>query len=678
MLLDWMNIYIDTLKAEPIWLLGLIFLVAFVEAFAVIGVVVPGVVLLFALSLAIGLEPGLFFSAWLVAALGALSGDSVSFWLGQRWQPNPQASRYGDVLDRARDLFGRHGGKSIFIGRFVGPIRPVIPLVGGMLGMPWRQFLSFAIPACILWAPIYLLPGMIFGASLELAAAMAGRLAVVMVALVLGIWSALWFVRVVYTITAKRSTWWIKRLVQWSNRHRLLGRLVGDLFRPGSREVMAIAFLGLVLAVSLTVLLVLLIVAPSTLPQWTEAFHPATWASSLRNQWTDPWMVGLSLVGDVWVMGALALVMALVMIISGRWIGAGHGAVAVVGVWLLALGVDAFMNALMSFSPPEAIAHDSFMQLPHRGLSVMVTVLAFFAVMVSKDLSARARKWPYLISAFMVLLISFAHFYLELASLLGISAAWALGVGWSALVGMGYRHRATIKAFPTRLVGVFVLCWIVFAWAHVEQRLDDRLVASQVPIQSQVTSVSAWQGGGWRTLPDQRSLLGPPIARVFDFQVAGERSALRSALVNQGWEQAEPITWRLLFAHLGRGPVHWPRALNGRAEALLMTQEQPNGQVTVLRLWASGLSVMSETNGQPVWLGQVRRVQAERGFLGFQRWFDVADDEPLLTLEASLAEWPFIRSRPLWSEPNQAVDPDEPQALAVPTDTALAIDPAAE
>ena len=131
MLLDWMNIYIDALKAEPTWLLGLIFFVAFVEAFAVVGVVVPGVVLLFALSLAIGLEPGLFFSAWLVATLGALSGDGVSFWLGQRWQPNPKASRYGDVLDRARDLFARHGGKSIFIGRFVGPIRPVIPLPWG-------------------------------------------------------------------------------------------------------------------------------------------------------------------------------------------------------------------------------------------------------------------------------------------------------------------------------------------------------------------------------------------------------------------------------------------------------------------------------------------------------------------------------------------------------------------
>ena len=674
MLLDWMNIYIDALKAEPTWLLGLIFLVAFVEAFAVVGVVVPGVVLLFALSLAIGLEPGLFFSAWLVATLGALSGDGVSFWLGQRWQPNPKASRYGDVLDRARDLFARHGGKSIFIGRFVGPIRPVIPLVGGMLGMPWRQFLSFAIPACVLWAPVYLLPGMIFGASLELAAAMAGRLAVVMVALVIGIWSALWLVRVVYTITAKRSTWWIKRLVQWSNRHPVLGSLVGDLFRPGSREVLAIAFLGLVLAVSLSALLVLLIAAPQWLPQWSEAFHPATWASSLRNQWSDPGLVAVSLIGDVWVMGALAVVMAVVMTLSGRLIGAGHSAVAVGGVWLLAWGVDALMAALIQLPDPEAIAHDSFMELPHRGLAVMVTVMTFFAVMVSKDLSARARKWPYLISTFIVLLISFAHFYLELASLLGIASAWALGLSWTALVGMGYRHRASAKPFPIRLVGIFIVCWMVFSYVHIEQRLEQRWVASQVPVQEQTMTQEEWQSGGWRELPAERSLLGPPIARVFDFQLAGGLGAIEAALADQGWQRVERLTGQRMFASLGRVPMHWPRALNGRAEALLMTKTEPDGEVRVVRLWASGLSVTTDLLTQPVWLGQVRRVSAQRGWLGFQRWLDVMDDGPLVDLKQSMDPWPLIRSRRLWSEPSPSVDPSEPQALVVPADTGLAAD----
>jgi len=68
-------------------------------------------------------------------------------------------------------------------GRFVGPVRPVIPAVAGMMQMPAGRFLAVNVASALVWAPAYLLPGIAFGASLELAAEVAGRLAV----LVLGI-----------------------------------------------------------------------------------------------------------------------------------------------------------------------------------------------------------------------------------------------------------------------------------------------------------------------------------------------------------------------------------------------------------------------------------------------------------------------------------------------------------
>ena len=94
-------------------------------------------------------------------------------------------------LESGEAFFHRHGGISIALGRFIGPIRPVIPVVAGMLGMPARYFYFINIISAVVWSPAYLLPGYFVGASLnwrnhapmELLAVVAGVMAV---ALVLG------------------------------------------------------------------------------------------------------------------------------------------------------------------------------------------------------------------------------------------------------------------------------------------------------------------------------------------------------------------------------------------------------------------------------------------------------------------------------------------------------------
>lgn len=660
MVLDWINVYIEALKSEPQWLMLLIFLVAFVEAFALVGVVVPGVVILFALSMAVGFEPKLFLLAWASASLGAFLGDSVSFQLGRNWQPK----RQGELLDRARALFHDHGGKSIFLGRFIGPVRPVIPLVGGMLAVRWRTFLIFALPACVLWAPVYLLPGMIFGASIEMAAQVAGRLAVVLVLLVIGTWFGLWLVRTGYGFAAKRSSWWLKRLIQWGQRHPLLGRWISDLLRPGSREVMAIGFLGLLWAFSVSALVVLLVMAPSLMPQWTEPFHPATWASSLRNPWADVWMVNLSLVGDVWVVAWLGGLMMGVFLITRRWVAAGHWAVALIGVYALASLINTVMAGWVIESVPSAVPHPTLTQLPHRGFALWVTTISFFALMVAKDLSARARKWPYLIATLISIPVGFSHFYLELASLPGLATAVALALGWSALTGIGYRHRARITPFRMRWVGVFLVSGLFFSTTHIHLAGPERLANSEVPLTLQTMTYQMWSKDGWQSLPKYRSVFGSPLERQLDFQVAGDLKSIEARLYLAGWQRVPAMDWVDWLSGLADQPLPWPRALNGRREALLMTRSVSSSeQIDVLRLWESGV-VLSGGAGdqmQTVWLGQVRRATLQAGLMGVRRWEDGMETEPLDALNETLEALPMLRVRPHDFEPSASSDPIELQ-----------------
>ncbi|MES9896122.1 MAG: VTT domain-containing protein, partial [Candidatus Thiodiazotropha endolucinida] len=85
-------------------------------------------------------------------------------------------NRHPATLQRGITFFQRYGGKSVALGRFFGPVRAIIPLVAGMLGMPPLRFLAANILSALVWAPAYLLPGIVFGASLELASEVAFRL----------------------------------------------------------------------------------------------------------------------------------------------------------------------------------------------------------------------------------------------------------------------------------------------------------------------------------------------------------------------------------------------------------------------------------------------------------------------------------------------------------------------
>ena len=274
-------------------------------------------------------------------------------------------------------------------------------------------------------------------------------------------------------------------------------------------------------------------------------------------------------------------------------------------------------------------------------------------------MSARARKWPYVIAALILIPTAFSYFYLELASILGLATALALGLGWTALVGMGYRHRARVRAFPVRMLALFFGAWVLLAGVHVHQQVETRLSESEVPINPQVMSQQRWRSGGWQSLPDRRSLLGPEIAQSIDFQLAAPlvdarggngdgKKGLLAQLEAQGWVSVPPISWRGVMMGLNHSPLHWPRALNGRSEAILMARSQKaTGQVEVLRLWDSGLLLETDEASPliPVWLGQARVVQLERGLLGFRRWRDRPDPSPVEALQEQFGDEVLIRVR---------------------------------
>lgn len=82
---------------------------------------------------------------------------------------------------------------TILVGRFVGPTRPLIPLAAGMLELPVRKFLPPNIIGCILWPPLYLLPGILAGVAIDVPkAAQGGSFKWLLLGAALLIWLGVW------------------------------------------------------------------------------------------------------------------------------------------------------------------------------------------------------------------------------------------------------------------------------------------------------------------------------------------------------------------------------------------------------------------------------------------------------------------------------------------------------
>ncbi|MBT8041316.1 MAG: DedA family protein, partial [Gammaproteobacteria bacterium] len=175
------------LGAHPGWGALTIFLVAFLESLVLIGILLPGMFILFGIGALVGLGALELMPLWIAATLGAFCGDSLSYYFGHRFRGALldvwPFSRYPGLMERGTFFFRRHGAKSVLTGRFIGPLRPVIPAVAGMMGMKPPRFLVVDSVACVLWAPAFLIPGILFGASLEVASEYTGRLTVMLIIL---------------------------------------------------------------------------------------------------------------------------------------------------------------------------------------------------------------------------------------------------------------------------------------------------------------------------------------------------------------------------------------------------------------------------------------------------------------------------------------------------------------
>ncbi len=607
-LLDWVG-------AHPGWAGAVAFLIAFTESLLVVGLVVPGVVLLFGLGTLIGSGHLPFWPTVTWAGTGAFAGDLASFLLGYHYHDQLRRrwplKNFPTLYEKGQAFFARHGGKGVILGRFVGAVRPVIPAVAGMAGMTVQRFILIDALSSLAWAPAYLLPGIIFGASLGVAAQVTTRLATLMVAVVVVLWLVYilmhWLARILQPACDRAMAYGLV----WAMRHRKVGPLAESLFKEHAAELPGVLTFGLLLAgLGWTGFRIALTVRGDDAAGFINGsvYHLLL---QVHTPWAEPVAQAFARWSD-WP----------------AW--AGTGCVAMILLWLTqrrraavhvfaatAFGVVLDLALLPLISAPTAISgHLPGYLTPPATVVGAVAVYGFLAALIATRL-ARQTRWPVYTGVALILTISiFARLYLGTLWLGAASGSVLLGLAWTVVLTAGYRsHRETRHPAVTLEISWVLVLIVVLVmpgtWLAMRGVPDARLATTH-----SITTTDWWEGD-WQDIPGfskatRVSLDGHPQA----VQFAGNPLALEQILTGAGWRRPVPLSYRTALRWVSKAPAIadlplLPAYLRGHDHVLQLTHASKDGAIEwVLQLWRSDWTV----EGIPLYVGDIARFRISGRF----------------------------------------------------------------
>ncbi|MEA3275410.1 MAG: VTT domain-containing protein [Pseudomonadota bacterium] len=596
-------------STNPTWAHLAVFLVALVESLAVVGLIVPGVIMMLGAGALIAAGALEFWPVCLWAIAGAVAGDGLSYWLGRHFQGQLKTlwpfSRYPDSLESGVSFFEKYGGKSVAFGRFVGPVRAVIPLVAGMMGMSPGRFLVANVLSAIAWAPAYLLPGIVFGASLELAAEAALRLVLLVLSLVVVLWLVAWAVQQLFLLFSPRAGIWVQGLLRWAEVHPRVGEIARALADPSHPDAKTLAALAAVLLLATLLFALVTGVAIAGAPELGLNRLVLNLGLSLHAPPADHLMAVFSRLAD------LPVILPLVLVVWGWLLWRDERRHA--NYWLAAgafgLLAGPLLKILLQVPRPDiGLTGLSPWAFPSSHVLRATVVYGFLAVSLASSMTPTWRWLPYVWATLVTVSVAISRLYFGAHWLTDVLGSFTLGLAWVAALGLAFR-RHTEPSASRRGLGAVALVTFVLAFgvqSMISHRTDLALYSPQ-PATVSITETQ-WRSDLWRNLPSRREDLRHLNHHPMSLQYAGSLDELTDALADKGWERGTLLGWANLIKLLSPSlplqalPVI-PHVHDGHHESLTLVKHLADDGRLVLRLWATPYRIGKEQT--PLWVGNV-------------------------------------------------------------------------
>ncbi len=607
---------VQALHAHPNWGFALAFFIAFLESLAVIGTIVPGSVTMTIIGALVGAHVMPGYWTFFVVVIGALCGDFLSYWFGYHYDTrlakmwpfstHPQWIKTGELF------FQKHGGKSVIIGRFFGPIRSFVPLIAGFLHMNPVYFTIAVIPAAILWAIFYMTPGILLGAlSTELPPGIATKFMLTILLALLGIWILIWLTRFII-----RRLWVgfdiaVGKLWQAMRNNKSWHFITTPLADPREPNLHEQLLLLVVTIISFSLLLTVL---------WNITHHGILTALNkplnalLQNSRTDIMdsvMTIFTLLGDRKCILGFSVAMLAWLSWQRYWRAAAHWLLLMVLVISSALAIK---YGYYSPRPLPDLPSNSASSLPSGHTVFTMAFFGFLAVLISHELPRLQKKYCYKVALFLVLLAGFSRLYLGPHWLTDIVSSFLLGFVCVLIVTLSYRRHLTTHLAPKKLIIHSSIMLLVIWTSYSTIKYSSTLEYHSIHHTTVALTTENWWNKNDNPVPTLRDgRLGNP-ADPLNIQWHGSLISIKEHLEKKGWENHSSL---LDFAGLlereslqdpeRRLPL-LPQLFHQRAPVLLMTKRNKANQFdAVLYLWESDTAL---TNSQtPLWVGTLKKYE---------------------------------------------------------------------
>ncbi len=420
------------------WTYLLVGVFAFAETGAFVGLVVPGETVMLLGGAVAGQGAIDVYILIGIAWFAAWAGDSTSFLVGRRlgrefvMRHGPRFGLSHERFEGVEDYFSRHGGKTIFIGRFVGIVRALAPFIAGSSGMRYRDFVPYSILGTGIWSSAHILIGYVFSRSIDSAAKYAGR-----GAFLLGVLIAI-AVGSIYLYRRFRVEENRRAAVRWMEDHAISRWLVVLVrrFQPQLRFLWARVTPGGTFGLEFTSLMSILAVGSFVLIAYTSIVSgdagptPGDTTAidiveSLRTAWLTDVAKAIALLGSSAVVFSLAAIGAVLLAARRRWAELG---VLVVGLGLTFIGVHEIKDAIDRPRPEGGLVDVSGSSFP-SGHAAYSTFYVWLAVTIVMRLRPGMTRGALVVTVGIgvTAFVGLSRVYLDVHYLSDVNAGWALG-----------------------------------------------------------------------------------------------------------------------------------------------------------------------------------------------------------------------------------------------------------
>jgi membrane protein DedA with SNARE-associated domain len=598
------------LSGHPEWALAVVLLASFLESVAFIGTFIPGSTAMFVAGALVG--TGALNLGWVFvcAIAGAIAGDAASFWFGRRYADSIAQMwpfrKHPGALAAGRKYFDAHGAKSVVLARFVAPMRAVVPVVAGLSGMTAARFLAVNILSALVWAPTHILPGVVFGASIELAGAVSIRLVVILIIVA----AIAWLIWNLARIAVSHAKEWAlssrERLVAWGQCHQgKPAQLIARGLDPANPATGLIVIISVLLLVSALVFFSVLsnVARGASIVQVDVSVYRLL--QSFRSTWADSILDAAASLGSTQTLLALSAMVVIWMIVERRW--------RTVAYWIVAVTFSQLLVAAIRFTArepmPMAFAPSSHM-FPSSHVAATVVIYGFLAFVLLRRVGMLTGVVIATATSAIVTAVALAGLYFgrfTISDALGSAALAAIWVFLIALTAV-WRHPGKPKPRPMMPVAVLAVIGV-----SVGLQLTDDSEAHSATPQTIVITPIQWMDSVWRTFSCYRASMEGDRREPITVQWAATPQQIRAQLLGRGWEEVHGVSLKSVLSVVSpNAPASalpaLPRLNNGEPSTLVFTRSHLGPQERdVLRFWPTHYAVHDGRAGEPspIWLGSV-------------------------------------------------------------------------